>query len=107
MRIVFKLPDQSQVDVDASEGQSLMRAAVDNGIPGILGDCGGQCACATCHIYIDQDWIGKIGPANLDSTENMMLEGAPVDIRSNSRLGCQIILNADCDGLIVQVPEGQ
>ncbi len=90
--------------VDAWDGQSLMEAAVGNLVPGIDGDCGGACACATCHLMVAQEWLGRL-PA-LSEMENSMLEF--VDERhSSSRLGCQIRLSTVLDGIVVTTPAGQ
>jgi 2Fe-2S ferredoxin len=75
-----------------------MEAATRNGIPGILAECGGACACATCHVHVEEAWLGKLGtPAELESA---MLEFAD-DVRPNSRLGCQIRITEEMDGLRV------
>lgn len=107
MRVVFGLPSGDEVAADAAEGDTVMRVALAHDVPGIYGDCGGQCACATCHVYIREDWMARVGPAATGSTEESMLEGAPVDIAPTSRLTCQIVLTADLDGLSVLVPPGQ
>ena len=90
--------------VDASVGSSVMRGAVDHGVSGIDGDCGGECACATCHVYVDDAWIAKVGSRS--ETEETMLAFAD-KATANSRLGCQIKLTDELDGLIVRLPEGQ
>lgn len=90
--------------VDAEEGISAMEAAVLNGVPGIDGDCGGQAACATCHVFVDEGWLGKVGLA--DEDELQLLELAE-GIQPNSRLACQIRLSPDLDGLVLRMPEGQ
>jgi 2Fe-2S ferredoxin len=84
-----------------------MRIALDHGIEGIYGDCGGQCACATCHVYIDPQWLDIVGRPEPSSVEAALLEGAPADVTENSRLACQISLTDELDGLLVQIPEGQ
>lgn len=86
----------------AEAGTSLMQLAVENLVPGIDGDCGGECRCATCHCYIDQPWLDKLGPASED--ELLMLEGA-IDPQPNSRLGCQVKLDASLNGIRVFLPE--
>ena len=90
--------------VDVPEGTTLMRAAVDNGVPGIDGDCGGQCACATCHVFIEPEWQSATGART--EAEGTMLEFADGTL-PNSRLGCQITLTNALDGLTVRMPEGQ
>lgn len=90
--------------VQAAPGTSLMQAAVDNSIAGIVGECGGFCSCATCVCQVDPAWAGRL-PAP-EAMESAMLESAAAD-HPNSRLCCQIALNADLDGLTVHLPESQ
>jgi 2Fe-2S ferredoxin len=90
--------------VEAEAGLSLMRAAVDNNVPGIDADCGGECACATCHVYVDAAWLGRTGDKS--DMENSMLGFAAVT-QDNSRLSCQITVSEALDGLVVSLPEGQ
>ena len=94
----------SEQEVDAADGESVMRAAQVHGVPGILADCGGCLTCATCHVYLPEEWFDRIAPQSEDETA--MLEGA-VDPRSNSRLSCQIAVSPDLEGLTVVVPERQ
>lgn len=89
---------------DVPAGNSVMRGAKDNGIDGIDADCGGVCACATCHVYVDEAWFDKVGPAGADEEE--MLDCVN-DRGPTSRLSCQIILRADLDGLTVRLPASQ
>lgn len=91
--------------VEAEAGISAMEAAVKNAVPGIDGDCGGAAACATCHIYVDPEWLAKTGPA-ADGLEKSMLEFAE-DVRETSRLACQIKLDDTLDGLVLKLPEKQ
>lgn len=107
MKVTFEFSDSPDVVAEVMPGESLMRAALDNAIPGIYGDCGGQCACATCHIYIDTAWLDRIGTPEPGSIEEALLEGAPADVEPYSRLACQILLTDDLNGLVVRVPEGQ
>ena len=90
--------------VDAEEGVSVMEAAVKNMGPGIDADCGGACACATCHVYVDEAWAEKVGKP--EAMEESMLDFA-YEPKSNSRLSCQIKVSAALDGLIVRLPEFQ
>jgi 2Fe-2S ferredoxin len=85
-------------------GQSVMQAAVNNAVPGILADCGGSCSCATCHCYVDQEWIARIPPA--ESYEVDMLSCA-LDVLPNSRLTCQINITPELDGIVLQIPHSQ
>ena len=87
--------------VDAPAERTLMQIAVDNGVPGILGDCGGSCSCATCHAYIDAPWADSLPPVS--ETESFMLEGVP-EPRENSRLCCQIKMRVELDGIVVRLP---
>jgi 2Fe-2S ferredoxin len=92
--------------VEVSLGRSVMRGAVDNNIPGIDADCGGECACATCHVYVDEAWRGVIGTPIPGSQEASMLSFAAL-AQPNSRLSCQLKVSEALDGLIVRLPEGQ
>ena len=90
--------------VDAKAGASVMETAVKNGVPGIDGDCGGACACATCHVYVDEAWVARAGART--ATEQEMLEFAD-GVEPNSRLSCQIKMDDALDGLTVRLPVGQ
>jgi len=90
--------------VDLAEGLTIMEGAVNNGIPGIEGDCGGACACSTCHVYVDPAHADKLKPQ--EEMETDMLDFA-YEPKENSRLGCQISVTAGMDGLIVRMPEKQ
>lgn len=105
VRVYFIRSDGSEQSVSVPEGTSVMHAARDNGVPGIDGDCGGVAACATCHVYVDPQWLARTGQAT-DETECAMLEFTDA-AQDNSRLGCQIVLDASLDGLIVRLPEYQ
>ena len=90
--------------VEAEEGSTVMEAAIRNAIPGILAECGGACACATCHVYVDEAWTDVVGEP--EAMEEDMLDFA-FDVRPTSRLSCQIKVRDELDGLVVQVPERQ
>jgi 2Fe-2S ferredoxin len=90
--------------VEVASGTTLMRAATDNRVDGIDGDCGGNCACATCHVYIDPLWADRVGARTACETEMLNLVA---ELRANSRLACQIDIDARLDGLIVATPESQ
>ena len=92
--------------VDVPLGKSVMRGAVDNNIPGIDAECGGECACATCHVYVDDAWLATTGTPVPGSQEASMLSFAAL-ARPNSRLSCQIPVSEALDGLVVRMPEGQ
>ncbi len=90
--------------VDADVGSTVMEAAIRNAIPGIEAECGGACACATCHVYVDEAWREKVGdPTPME--EDMLDFG--YDVRPNSRLSCQIKIVEELDGLTVMTPERQ
>lgn len=106
IRVVFVERDGTEVVVDnAATGVSLMETAKANGVDGILGECGGGCACATCHVYVDPAWIERLG--GRDELEEMTLDGVAHILRDNSRLGCQVLLDEDMDGLRVTVAPPQ
>lgn len=91
-------------EIDVQNGMSVMEGAVKNSIPGIDADCGGACACATCHVYVDEAWMAKVGTA--EGMEESMLDFAE-DVRPNSRLSCQIEVRDELDGLVVRMPVSQ
>lgn len=90
--------------VDVENGLSVMEGAIKNNIPGIDADCGGACACATCHVYVDESWLPKTGEK--DPMEESMLDFAE-NVQDNSRLSCQINVSDELDGLVVRTPESQ
>jgi len=103
-KITYIQPDGARTDVEVAIGISVMEGALRNGIDGIVAECGGACSCATCHVYVAEEWLDRIPAAN--STENSMLEFAEGKA-DNSRLSCQINVTADLDGLVVTVAEEQ
>lgn len=103
-RILFIRHDGTEHAVDAEVGKTVMQNAVDNMVPGIIGDCGGACSCATCHGYVDAAWTAKVPAKN--ETEEAMLDGA-LRVESNSRLTCQITVTPELDGLVVRLPVSQ
>ena len=90
--------------VDVKPGLSVMEGAVKNNIPGIDADCGGACACATCHVYVDQAWLDKTGSQS--AMEESMLDFAE-NVEDNSRLSCQIKVSDELEGLVVRMPQSQ
>ncbi|MEL6280277.1 MAG: 2Fe-2S iron-sulfur cluster-binding protein [Pseudomonadota bacterium] len=90
--------------IDVAEGLTVMEGARDNSIPGIDADCGGACACSTCHVYVDPSWVEKL--PGIESMEEDMLDFA-YEPKENSRLSCQLKVTADLDGLVVRMPEKQ
>ena len=102
--VTYIQPDGSVRAVNIKPGTSVMQGALDNAIDGMLAECGGSCSCATCHCYVDKKWFGKAGTPG--STEIQMLDFV-VELKENSRLGCQIIVDDGLDGIIVQMPISQ
>ena len=96
--------DGTRHELQVDKGKSVMTVAVENAIPGVIGDCGGNLACATCHVYVDAPWSTIVGAATTD--ERDMLECA-LHLESNSRLGCQIHMTDDLNGLVVRLPVSQ
>ena len=92
-------------EVEVAEGLTVMEGAVSNNIPGIDADCGGACACSTCHVYVHPDWVGKL--PEKDSMEEDMLDFAFEPNPERSRLTCQLKVTPELDGLVVQMPEKQ
>ena len=92
--------------IDVENGATVMEAAIRNAIPGIEAECGGACACATCHVYVDGGWLGVIGTPPTGSQEASMLSFAAL-AQPNSRLSCQLKMTEALDGLVVRLPEGQ
>ncbi len=95
-----------QHNIDLLIGENVMRGALYNELPGIIAECGGGLACATCHCYVDEVWAEKAGtPTSRD--ERDMLESTSATIKATSRLSCQIVMTPELDGLIVHLPETQ
>lgn len=91
--------------VDVPVGENVMRGALYNGIEGIVGECGGGLACATCHCYVDEEWLGRTGTPS--EAEVQMFDSASSEVKPNSRLSCQITVTDELDGLVVRLPETQ
>ena len=103
-KLTFIAFDGTRIDVEAVNGSTVMENAIKNAVPGIEAECGGACACATCHVYIDDAWTDAVGkPAAM---EEDMLDFA-FDVRPNSRLSCQIKVKDELNGLVVSIPERQ
>ena len=100
--LVFVTRAQERVEVDVQDGVSVMHAAVSRGLDGVLAECGGAAACATCHVYVDARFLPLLPAAT--EQELQMLEYVAAERRPNSRLSCQIVLTEELDGLTVKVP---
>jgi 2Fe-2S ferredoxin len=104
-KVIYVSADGGRKEVDVPVGATVMAAALKNGIDGIVAECGGVCMCSTCHVFVDEAFLGKLPPA--DDTEEAVLEIAAIERQPNSRLSCQIRVTEDLEGLIVRLPEKQ
>jgi 2Fe-2S ferredoxin len=104
-RAILKAADGTVHRIEAAESESLMRAAVRHGIEGIVAECGGECACATCHVYVDERFYGMLQPPS--ATECELLDFVAAERKTTSRLSCQIRLVAKLDGIEVTLPDRQ
>jgi 2Fe-2S ferredoxin len=103
--ITFIRPDNRSENIEASIGESAMQVATRHGIDEIVAECGGNAMCATCHVYVDDSWIGRLTAMSED--ENALLDGVAAERLAGSRLSCQIKLEQDLDGLVLRLPERQ
>ncbi len=103
-KVIYITPDETKHEVDVETGYSIMEGAIDNNIDGIVAECGGACACATCHSYVDAAWTDKI-PA-MDDMEDSMLDAA-FERKDNSRLTCQIEMSDALDGIVIHVADNE
>ena len=103
--ITFIHPDNRSESVDAEDGDSVMLAALTHGVDGIVAECGGNAVCATCHVYVDEAWAGKLEPVGDD--EDALLDGTASERLPTSRLSCQIKVTSALEGLILRLPERQ
>ena len=104
-RVTYVEHEGAVHEVEVAVGLTVMEGAYKNGITGIEAECGGACACATCHCYVDDAWVAMFPPRKDEEVE--MLEFAKSEFRANSRLACQLNITADHDGLVVRLPELQ
>ncbi|WDR03782.1 2Fe-2S iron-sulfur cluster-binding protein [Devosia algicola] len=103
-KITFIEADGTRHETDAEAGATVMETAIMNAVPGIVAECGGACTCATCHVYVDKDWEETVGGPS--AMEEDMLDFA-FEVKSSSRLSCQIKVKDELDGLVVHVPGRQ
>jgi ferredoxin, 2Fe-2S len=104
-QIKFIAFDGTEQTIEIKEGETVMFGATRNGVDGIVGECGGFCNCATCHVYIAEPWLSQLPPQS--EQEDEMLEGTVSDRKPGSRLGCQITITDALDGMVVHTPERQ
>lgn len=103
IKVTYVQSDGSEQIVETKAGDTVMQAAVNAGVPGIIAECGGSMACATCHVYVDDAWADKAGGRS--ESEEDMLDCAMSEMKPTSRLSCQVKLTQDLDGLVVHIPE--
>jgi len=102
MKVTWRLPDSREISAEVSDGVSMMEAALAHNVPGIVGDCGGNLSCATCHVHVAADWAPRVGgPGDFEDAMLDTVEAARVP---TSRLSCQIKAGDDLDGLVLIVP---
>jgi ferredoxin, 2Fe-2S len=104
-KITYVKPDGTRQVIEAEVGRTVMEIAVQHGVSGIVGECGGCCQCATCHLYVSEEWRERLPP--IGELEEAMLENTLAERCHDSRLGCQIKIKAEYDGLTVRVPGRQ
>jgi len=105
VKIRFRNLDGHIREIDAGEGATVKDAALQSEVVGIVGVCGGYANCATCHVYVDKEWLGRL--PQVDEAEDIMLEGTISERTPLSRLACQMVLTPDLDGLTMTVPQHQ
>lgn len=105
-KVIFVGADGVENPVDAAVGESVMLAATKNGVPGIIAECGGNASCGTCHVWVREPYVDKVGPPGEELEEDLLDMGVS-DRRENSRLSCQIEVTPELDGLTVDVPPQQ
>ena len=91
-------------EIESEIGETVMEAALKGGVTSIIAECGGACGCATCHVYVDQAWVARLPPPAIEEEEQLDLA---FDVRTNSRLSCQIVVTDEIDGLVVRTPAHQ
>lgn len=104
-KVTYVGTDGKTTTLDVQDGTSVMKAAVLGGVAGIVGECGGNLMCATCHVYVDREWADRLG--GRDEVEEEMLEEAAAPVKEESRLSCQVVAKQELDGLVVHLPESQ
>jgi ferredoxin, 2Fe-2S len=103
-QITYTLTDGTDMVVDAPDGESVMRVALQNDVPGIIGECGGELSCGTCHVYVDDEWRDRIEPQSEDERDLLDMMD---DVRPESRLCCQIRVRPEIDGFTSRVSDHQ
>ncbi|MBT2266051.1 2Fe-2S iron-sulfur cluster-binding protein [Rhodococcus erythropolis] len=104
-KVTYIAVDGTEKVFDVDDGISVMKAAILNGVDGIVGECGGNLMCATCHVYVEPAWADRL--AKKDEIEEEVLEEATSEVMACSRLSCQLVMGAETDGLVVRLPDSQ
>lgn len=104
-KITYIETNGTELEIELPMGATIMEGAVQNDVKGIIAECGGSCMCATCHVYVDEQFLRLL--PEMEEEESEMLQGASAEIKSNSRLGCQVRLSPKLNGIIVRIPEKQ
>ena len=104
-KVFFVSPDGSEEGVEVDGGTTVMVAAQQHGIDGIVADCGGSCSCATCHVYVHPRFVDRFTPVG--QFEDELLDTTSCDRLDNSRLSCQLVMSGEVDGIRIQIPESQ
>jgi ferredoxin, 2Fe-2S len=104
-KVIYQSHNGTHSEVEVPIGTTVMQGAVKNRIDGIIAECGGNCMCATCHVYVDQKFLPLLEPVG--DTEDAMLDSTACERKPNSRLSCQLKMTATLDGLLVVLPESQ
>ncbi|UUZ70702.1 2Fe-2S iron-sulfur cluster-binding protein [Polaromonas sp. P1(28)-8] len=97
--------DGTRSDIEVNVGGTVMQNALERGLAGINGDCGGACQCCTCHVYVEESWLARLPP--MEEMEDAMLDSTAEPRRPNSRLSCMLTMGAELDGLVVHLPATQ
>ncbi len=104
-KVTYVHPDGTRDELEVVSGKTVMLAAISHGIDGIVAECGGNCMCATCHVYVEPDQLARLPPMSDD--EDALLDGTAAERRPNSRLSCQLKMSPELDGLVVHLPDRQ
>jgi 2Fe-2S ferredoxin len=104
-KVTFVKPTGDELSFDVNDGTSVMQAAVSNGVTEIVAECGGTLACATCHVYVAENFLDKLSPVSSDEEE--MLDYTAADREPGSRLSCQLAMGPELDGIVVRLPTQQ
>ncbi len=103
--LVYVQPNGARVSVDAPDGITVMQAAVDTAVEGIIGACAGSCACGTCHVYIDERYTSLLPP--ITPEEDHKLDEVAAPVKRNSRMACRVVVTSRLDGMVVHIPKTQ